>query len=278
MCSLKMDESVNAMDTVSHVDVLGVKVSAINMPKAVSLAESAIQCGKTGYICVTGVHGVMEAHDDVGFREILNGAFINTPDGMPMSWVGWMSGFSKMDRVYGPDFMLAMCELSAKRGYRQFLLGGKPGVAAALQATLESRYPGLQVVGTYTPPFRQLTSSEEESLVDLVQRTRPDIIWVGLSTPKQEKFMAAYSARFGVPLMVGVGAAFDIHTGQVEDAPEWIKRRGLQWLHRLLQEPRRLAPRYLKNNPRFLFLVSGQLLRRGIERIMATNREAVRSS
>lgn len=260
------------------VDVLGVRVSAINLPAAVELADEAIANGQRGYICVTGVHGVMEAQNDAQFLNILNGAFINTPDGMPMSWVGWANGFRDMDRVYGPDFMLAMCELSVLRGYRNFLLGGKPGVAQALKSSLEMRFPGLNVVGTYTPPFRQLTREEETSLFKYVHDVKPDIIWVGLSTPKQERFMAKYGGRLAIPLMVGVGAAFDIHTGQTHDAPAWMKRSGLQWLHRLVQEPRRLGPRYLKNNPRFLYLVSRQLVRRGIGRLMGTAREPVGSA
>ena len=267
-----------ASGEIPRVDVLGVKVSAINFPQSVALADEAIRSGKSGYICVTGVHGVMEAQRDSEFMQILNSAYINTPDGMPMSWVGWASGFPTMDRVYGPDFMLAMCELSAKRGYRNFLLGGKPGVAQELKSSLKTRFPGLNVVGTYTPPFRQLTSKEETLLFRYVHDVKPDIIWVGLSTPKQERFMSRYAAYLGVPLMVGVGAAFDIHTGQAHDAPNWMKRSGLQWLHRLVQEPRRLGPRYLQNNPRFLYLVGRQLARRRIDKLIGTNREPVSSS
>lgn len=263
---------------IPRVDVLGVKVSAINFPQAVTLADHAIKGGKRGYICVTGVHGVMEAQKDAEFMQILNSAFINTPDGMPMSWVGWASGFRTMDRVYGPDFMLAMCELSVKRGYRNFLFGGKPGVAQALKSSLEMRFPGLNVVGTYTPPFRPLTREEETSLFRHVHEVKPDIIWVGLGTPKQERFMSRYAADLGVPLMVGVGAAFDIHTGQAHDAPNWMKRSGLQWLHRLVQEPRRLGTRYLQNNPRFLYLASRQLARRQIAKLIGTNREPVGTS
>ena len=267
MAYREADKSLREIENCPHVDILGVKVSAINLPKTVALADMVIRSGKGGYVCVTGVHGVMEAQKDPLFRKILNDAIINTPDGMPMSWVGWLSGFRTMNRVYGPDFMLALCELSVQRGYRHFLFGGKPGVAPALQTALQARFLGLNVVGTYTPPFRALTSAEEIGLFSLVRTLQPDIIWVGLSTPKQEKFMATYSARLHVPLMVGVGAAFDIHSGQSRDAPDWVKRSGLQWLHRLAQEPRRLAPRYLKNNPLFLLLVSRQLARNGIEKL-----------
>jgi N-acetylglucosaminyldiphosphoundecaprenol N-acetyl-beta-D-mannosaminyltransferase len=277
MLSAGVEENLQEVKTIPNVDILGVKVSAVDLPKAVLLADRAISSGMSGYICVTGVHGVMEAQKDPEFRRILNNAMINTPDGMPMSWIGWMNGFREMDRVYGPEFMLALCELSVMREYRHFLLGGKPGIAEALKASLESRFSGLKVVGTYTPPFRSLTSNEEESLFALVKDVKPHVIWVGLSTPKQEKFMARYGARLGVPLMVGVGAAFDIHTGQIQDAPKWVKRSGLQWLHRLTQEPKRLAPRYLQNNPRFLFLAGCQLAQKGFDRVIATRTGAIGS-
>lgn len=242
-----------------RVNVLGVGISAINMERAVELADGHIAAGKAGYVCVSPVHAVMEAQRDPAFKSILNSATITTPDGMPLSWVGRFQGFRDMDRVYGPDFMLEMCRLSVKRGYRHFLYGGKPGVALELKDSLTARFPGLQVAGTYTPPFRPLTSGEEAELAAQVAAARPHIFWVGLSTPKQERFMAQYVDRLNVPLMVGVGAAFDFHTGNLKEAPRWMKRSGMQWLHRMLQEPRRLGPRYLTTNPRFLFEIALQL-------------------
>lgn len=244
-----------------HADVLGVDVSAINMNRALDLAERWLSMRQSAYICMTGVHGVMEAQSDGEFRNILNNAFINAPDGMPMSWVGWLQGYKRMDRVYGPDFMSNLCQLSIKAGYRHYLYGGQPGVAPRLKELLERRFPGLQVVGTYTPPFRNLTRIEEEILVADVLSARPDIIWVGLSTPKQERFMAQYMGRLGVPLLIGVGAAFDFHTGRLHEAPAWIQRAGLQWLHRLLQDPKRLWKRYLLNNPIFLWRIMHQFLK-----------------
>jgi N-acetylglucosaminyldiphosphoundecaprenol N-acetyl-beta-D-mannosaminyltransferase len=243
-----------------RADVLGIKISAINLSRAVDMADRWIAAENRGYICVTGVHGVMEAQSDPEFRHILNHAFINTPDGMPMSWVGHLQGFTKMDRVYGPDFMTAMCRLSVERGYRHFLYGGELGVAELLKEMLQRRFPGLQVVGTYTPPFRSLTSEEEVEVLTLVRESKPHILWVGLSTPKQERFMAAYIDRLQVPLLVGVGAAFDYHTGRILDCSDWIKRAGLQWLHRLLQDPRRLWKRYLRNNPAFVWNITLQAL------------------
>lgn len=242
----------------AHADVLGVKVSAVDMDRAVELADRWTATGSPGYVCLTGVHGVMEAQSDAALRRILNDAFLNNPDGMPMSWVGQLKGFRQMDRVYGPDFMTAMCRLSVERGYRNFLYGGNTGVAELLSETLRKQFPGLQVVGTYTPPFRQLTAEEERDILFQVRQARPDILWVGLSTPKQEKFMAEYVDRLQVPLLVGVGAAFDYHTGRIRESPRWIKRAGMQWLHRLMQDPRRLWRRYLRNNPAFLWNIALQ--------------------
>ncbi len=244
-----------------HANVLGVRVSAINMERAIALADRWISSGDTGYVCVTGVHGVMEAQSDVDFRSVLNHAFVNTPDGMPMSWVGRLQGFKDMRRVYGPDFMIEMCRLSTSRGYRHFFYGGNEGVAQLLSQQLVKRFPELRVAGVYTPPFRPLNDDEERELFALIDQSKPDIMWVGLSTPKQEKFMAGYIDRLKVPLLVGVGAAFDIHTGRIQDAPRWMKLSGMQWLHRLLQEPKRLWRRYLLNNPKFIFRIALQFLR-----------------
>jgi N-acetylglucosaminyldiphosphoundecaprenol N-acetyl-beta-D-mannosaminyltransferase len=241
-----------------YADILGVKVSAIDLPRAVDMAGQWIDAENRGYLCVTGVHGVMEAQSDSVFRNILNHAFMNAPDGMPLSWVGHLQGLADMDRVFGPDLLTELCKLSVQKGYRQFLYGGEPGVADLLKEALETRFPGLQVVGTYTPPFRDLTSEEEDEVLKLVQESKPHILWVGISTPKQERFMAHYVDRLQVPLLVGVGAAFDYHTGRLRDCSNWIKRSGLQWLHRLLQDPKRLWKRYLRNNPAFLWKIALQ--------------------
>jgi N-acetylglucosaminyldiphosphoundecaprenol N-acetyl-beta-D-mannosaminyltransferase len=151
--------------------------------------------------------------------------------------------------------MLEMCRMSVERGYRHFLYGGKPGVAQALADALRIKVPGVEIVGAFTPPFQELSATEEEELIAAVRETRPDILWVGLSTPKQERFMNEYLGRLDADLMVGVGAAFDIHTGKIKDAPAWMKLVGLQWAHRLAQEPRRLWRRYLINNPTFIWCI-----------------------
>jgi len=239
-------------------NVLGVRISAVDMGRAVNLADGWIEAGYPGYVCVTGGHGVIEAQTNPEFLRILNQAAMNTPDGMPMTWVGWLQGHRSMDRVYGPDFMMAMCKLSEERGYRNFLYGGNPGVAELLRETLQHRFPGLQLVGTYTPPFRALNPEEEKELMEQVRDSKPHILWVGLGTPKQEHFMAQYLHQLEVPLLVGVGAAFDFHTGRLHECSGWVKRAGLQWVHRLMQDPRRLWRRYLHCIPAFLWHIAFQ--------------------
>jgi len=243
----------------SRANVLGVGVHAIDLPTAASMIEDAVCDGTKGYVCVTSVHGVMEAQRDPEFRDILNRAFLVTPDGMPTVWVGHMQGNSTMKRVFGPDLMLEVCRRSTRTGIRHFLYGGNPGIAEELAASLRHRFPGIAIVGTFTPPFRPLEPAEELALARQLEATLPHIVWVGLSTPKQEKFMAGNFLRLPCTLMIGVGAAFDIHTGHVKDAPKWIKNAGLQWAHRLLQEPGRLWKRYLVNNSAFLAALSLQL-------------------
>jgi N-acetylglucosaminyldiphosphoundecaprenol N-acetyl-beta-D-mannosaminyltransferase len=242
-----------------RANVLGVGVSAINMGQALRLFDSWLGNGARGYVCVTSVHGVMEAQKDPCFRRILNRSLLTTPDGVPTVWMGKLQGFSGMGRVYGPDLMAQVCRLSRERGYRHFFYGGGSGVAERLKEALTARFPGLNVVGTYTPPFRPLNAREERELVDRVANTKPDLFWVGLSTPKQERFMADYWGKIDARIMVGVGAAFDFHTGLIKESPDWVKRAGLQWVHRLAQEPRRLGKRYLKNNPVFLWKITLQL-------------------
>jgi N-acetylglucosaminyldiphosphoundecaprenol N-acetyl-beta-D-mannosaminyltransferase len=244
-----------------RANVLGVGIHAIDMDETIRRSNLLIDGGRKGYVCVTGVHGIMEAQSDPALRDILNRAYLCVPDGMPTVWVGKLQGHHDMRRVYGPDYMIEMCRRSLRQDYRHFFYGGAPGIAGKLKMKLESRMPWLKVVGTYTPPFGPLSSEQEHELVAMVARQKPDIIWVGLSTPKQERFMAQYLERLDVKLMVGVGAAFDLHAGLRSDAPTWMKQCGLQWLHRLQQEPRRLAPRYLKHNPRFVWEICGQVAR-----------------
>jgi N-acetylglucosaminyldiphosphoundecaprenol N-acetyl-beta-D-mannosaminyltransferase len=243
----------------NRVNVLGVGISVLNLRTALEAVADAVRGRRKGFVCVTGVHGVMEAQNDPAFRAILNSALLCTPDGMPMVWMGKIHGHSEMHRVYGPDLMLDVCAWSETSPCRHFFYGGAPGVADALAGKLRARFPKLKIAGTFTPPFRPLNEAEEKQFVETIRETKPDILWVGLSTPKQEKFMAEFLPKLDVTLMIGVGAAFDFHSGRVKQAPRWMQRSGLEWFYRLCQEPRRLAKRYFKNNPIFALKILGQL-------------------
>lgn len=241
-------------------NVLGVRVHAVDIDLAADRIETAIANGERGYVCVTGVHGVMEAQNDPSVKAILNHSLLTTPDGMPMVWVGKLQGFKCMNRVFGPDLMLEVCSRSVQKGYTHFLYGGVPGVAEQLKDALLSRFPGIKLVGIYTPPFRPLTDGEFAQLKETIGVLKPDLFWVGLSTPKQERFMAAHGRQLTTKVMLGVGAAFDILTGNLRDAPDWVKKLGMQWMHRFMQEPSRLWKRYLVNNPKFMWKIALQLI------------------
>jgi N-acetylglucosaminyldiphosphoundecaprenol N-acetyl-beta-D-mannosaminyltransferase len=254
-----MRERLTVLPT-DQVNVLGVGVHAVDMERTALLFEAQIRSGDKGYVCLTGVHGVMEAQRDPTLKSILAHALLVAPDGMPTVWMGHLQGFPAMQRVFGPDLMVDIMGRAEFRNCIHFLCGGEPGVAEKLRREMLRRFPWVQIAGTYSPPFRPLTAMEERELEGRMRSLRPDIIWVGLSTPKQERFMARYLPVLDTKLMIGVGAAFLFHTGAIEDSPKWVKRAGLQWLHRLVQEPSRLWKRYLLNNPRFVFYVLLQLL------------------
>jgi len=243
-----------------RVNILGVGVSAINMTAALASVERWIAARRRHYVCITGVHGVMESQRDPEVRRIHNTAGMVTPDGMPMVWLLWASGHRSADRVYGPDLMLTVLERSVERGYRHFLYGASEATLARLEANLRTRFPGLQIVGTHSPPFRPLTAAEDAAVVEMINAARPDVVWVGLSTPKQERWMADHRNLLEAPVLIGVGAAFDFHAGVVRQAPRFIQRSGFEWLFRLAMEPRRLWRRYLRNNPAFLLRIASQKL------------------
>jgi N-acetylglucosaminyldiphosphoundecaprenol N-acetyl-beta-D-mannosaminyltransferase len=236
-------------------NILGVGVSAINMDTTLHTIDGWISRGESHYVCVTGVHGVMESWRDERLRRIHNAAGLVVPDGMPLVWLSRAMGFRQVERVYGPDLMLALCERSARRGYSQFFYGGAPDVAEKLKSRLQSRFPGLQVAGIFSPPFRALSREEDCAVVERINAAAPDIVWVGISTPKQEIWMSEHRARLNAPILIGVGAAFDFNGGLKRQAPRWMQNSGLEWLFRLASEPTRLWRRYLLNNPTFLWLV-----------------------
>ncbi len=249
-----------AADPLPRARIMGVNVSAITMADALRTVEDWIGRRACNYVCITGVHGVIESQSDPRLLAIHERAGMATPDGMPLVWMARKLGHGQTERVYGPDLMLRLTELSVEKGYRQYYFGGAPGLAERLRERLIARFPGLAVAGTFSPPFRPATVEEDEDVVRMINDAKPDIVWVGLSTPKQEYWMAEHLGRIEAPVMIGVGAAFDFLAGTKRQAPAWMQKRGLEWLFRLLSEPRRLWRRYGKIVPQFMVGASLQLL------------------
>lgn len=239
-------------------NILGVAVSAINMAQALTTIDGWISQRTPHYVCVTPAHGVMDCQDDPAMRRIFNASGLTTPDGMAIVWLLKLYGHAQVSRVYGPDLMLALCERSPARGYRHFFYGGAPGVAEALAAQLQARFPGMAIAGVYAPPFRALTAAEGAAVVQQINGAQADIVWVGISTPKQERWMSEHLGVLDAPVLIGVGAAFDFLSGRKQQAPRWMQRSGLEWLFRLASEPRRLWRRYARY-PRFVALALAQL-------------------
>jgi len=240
-------------------EVLGVRVDALQIGDVVRYMERWIQDRDPGrFIAVTGMHGVSEALHDPSFRSVLNAADLVVPDGMPLVWLGRWHGYRLKRRVYGPELMETFCRRTGGL-YRHFLYGSAAGVLERMVGILAEQY-GNRVVGAYSPPFRALTREERRDIVKQIQEAKPDVLWVGLSTPKQERWIAENREWLEVPVLVGVGAAFDFQTGEVKQAPRWVRENGLEWLFRLLQEPRRLWRRYLIRGSQFVWNVTLEIV------------------
>jgi N-acetylglucosaminyldiphosphoundecaprenol N-acetyl-beta-D-mannosaminyltransferase len=246
----------------AYYEVLGVRMDAVQIPEVVARMEEWITKREgCHFVAVTDMHSVMEAQHNAEFKAILNSADLVVPDGFPLVWLGRRKGFPWMRRrVYGPELMLRFCAESASKEYRHFFYGGAPGVAEELARRFALQFPGLFVAGSFCPPFRPLTTEEDEASIAAIEHSRADIVWVGLGAPKQERWMFAKRHKLRVPLLVGVGAAFDFHTGRVAQAPGWMRDHGLEWIFRLSQEPRRLWRRYLIQGSEFVALLLLELL------------------
>lgn len=251
--------SMNPASHLMRISILGVHISPINMEEALSFIDGLIAHQDHQYICVTPAHSIMDAYYDPDFRGILNSSGLTTPDGMSLVWILRLLGQKGVDRVYGPDLMLALCRHGVAKKYRHYLYGGEPGVADALASRLTDRFDYIQIAGTHSPPFRKLTDDENQAEIEKINSTNPEIIWVGLSSPKQERWMAEHLGKIKAPVMIGVGAAFDFLSGNKPQAPRWIQRSGFEWLFRLASEPKRLWPRY-RRYPLFVWLILLQLL------------------
>jgi N-acetylglucosaminyldiphosphoundecaprenol N-acetyl-beta-D-mannosaminyltransferase len=236
--------------------VLGVRVNALQIPGVISRMEYWIaRRRKCHYIAVTDMHSLMQAQHSASFKQVLCDADLVVPDGFPLVWLGRRKGFTLRRRVYGPELMEQFCLATAAKGYRHFFYGGASGVAADLASRFALRYPGLQVAGTLSPPFRPLAPEEDRAIAGAINASRPDVVWVGLGAPKQERWMFEHRHLLNAPVLVGVGAAFDFHTGRVAQAPAWVRNHGFEWLFRLACEPRRLWRRYLIYGAQFIGLV-----------------------
>jgi N-acetylglucosaminyldiphosphoundecaprenol N-acetyl-beta-D-mannosaminyltransferase len=228
---------------------------------AIAVMDRLVERREPGYVCAAPVHALMMAEEDPETRAALQGSTLVVPDGMPLVWAANLLGERLRDRVYGPELMLRYSERCVERDYSVWLYGGRDqGSLVQLALSMRRRHPGIRIVGGYSPPFRELTRDEEDELVSQINDARPDVLWVGIGVPKQEKWMARMRDRLEVPVMCGVGAAFDFHAGRISMAPSWMQERGLEWIYRIAQEPRRLLPRYLYTNPRFVIAFARQYI------------------
>lgn len=242
-----------------RVNILGVAISAIDLRWATHQIEGWVAENERHYVNICTVHTIMECRRAPRLRAIVNGAAMATPDGMPLVWLSRLHGHRETGRVYGPDLMLSLCGRSGRSGLRHFFYGGGPDVAPRLVSRLKERFPDLKVAGHHTPPFRPADTPEAPEVIERINLSGADVVWVGLGTPKQDYWIARHRPLLEAPVLIAVGAAFDFHAGLLAQAPGWMQRSGLEWLFRLAHEPRRLAMRYLRYNPLFIYEVLLQL-------------------
>ena len=233
-------------------NIMGVDIAAIDMEWLVDYLNRNVKNISGDYICVSNVHTTVTAYEDQEYCKVQNGGLMAIPDGGPLSSVGQKRGFKNMKRTTGPSLMGEIFKISAAEGYRHYFYGSTDETLEKLYSVLTESYPGIQIAGMYSPPFRPMTEDEDKAIVDRINETKPDFVWVGLGAPKQEKWMAAHQGRVE-GLMIGVGAGFDYHAGNIERAPEWMQKSNLEWVYRLLQDPRRLFGRYWHTNTKFIW-------------------------
>lgn len=238
-----------------RVEILKVRINVTNLDLAVKKISGWIEARQKNYVCVAPVATVMDCQDDPEYRRIVNEAGMTTPDGMPLVWLGRLKGNAIMGRTYGPDLMAALCRVSEEKGYRHYFYGGSPETNRLLLENLKHKFPRLNIAGGVAPRFLQVKEMEERTVLDQINASGADILWVGLGSPKQDYWMALHREKISIPVMIGAGAAFDFLAGTKPQAPRWMQRSGLEWLFRLLCEPRRLWRRYLIGNLRFIVLV-----------------------
>lgn len=233
-------------------NIMGVNIAAINMEWLLEYLNKNINLLHGDYICISNVHTTVTSFEDPKYCAIQNDGIMAIPDGGPLSKIGKRRGFSAMERTTGPSLMGEMFEISVKKGYRHFFYGSTEETLNALKRKLEQKYPGIQIVGMYSPPFRPLTDEEDDAVKEMINKSNADFIWIGLGAPKQEKWMHDHKGQLD-GLMLGVGAGFDYYAGNIQRAPEWMQKNDLEWLFRLIQDPKRLFKRYLVTNSKFIY-------------------------
>lgn len=233
-------------------NIMGVDIAAIDMEWLLNFLNENISDLSGDYICVSNVHTTVTAYEDGEYRKVQNGGIMAIPDGGPLSSVGNKRGFKNMKRTTGPSLMGEIFKISASKGYRHYFYGSTDETLEKLYSVLEETYPGIQIAGMYSPPFRPMTEDEDKAIVEQINEMKPDFVWVGLGAPKQENWMAEHQGRVN-GLMVGVGAGFDYHAGNIKRAPKWMQKCNLEWLYRLLQDPKRLFKRYFHTNTKFIW-------------------------
>ena len=242
-------------------DILGVKVDATNLSLASQNIAEWIRHRRKVYICVAPVSTVVECQSNPEYREVINGADMVTPDGMPLVWLGKLKGNKVIQRTYGPDLMLKVCSDGEMPGFRHYFYGSTVQVCEQLESRLKRKFPEIKIVGKFSPPFTDNRKNEDTKIIDEINRAKPDILWVGLGSPKQDFWMHKHRDKLEVPVIIGVGAAFDFLAGAKKQAPRWMQRSGLEWLFRLFCEPRRLWKRYLIGNTKFIYYLLADLIR-----------------
>lgn len=233
-------------------DIMGVHVAAINMGWLIDFTRENIKILSGNYMCVSNVHTTVMSYDDKEYCAIQNGGILAIPDGGPLSSVGRRRGYSQMERTTGPDYLMEILKISDQEGYRHFFYGSTQETLEQLKEILQRDYPNVEVVGMYSPPFRSLTEAEDQEIIAMINQSHADFVWVGLGAPKQERWMWGHQGKVN-GFMVGVGAAFDYLAGNIKRAPMWMQKANLEWLYRLLQEPKRLLKRYFYTNTKFVW-------------------------
>lgn len=255
------------MDRQGHTDsrilhsVIGVPIDSVTWSQALARISAWAAAKQSRYICICNVHSVVNARQDDLFAKVIRDADMATPDGAPVAWLIRRIGGPRQERINGPDLMWHYCAKAAQRNESIYLYGGQQRTLDILQRRLLAHFPGLKIAGAYSPPYRALTSEEDAAVVETINASGAGTVWVSLGCPKQEKWMAEHCGRISA-VMIGVGAAFDYHAGTIQRAPLWMQRNGLEWLHRLCSEPRRLWKRYLVTNALFIYYAGRQLLSR----------------